>query len=63
LVNLNSIRLFKNKLSGSLPSNLKNLTQLEFLFIEDNNFNGDVADQIKNLKSLKHFNYKNKLKP
>ena len=62
MLNLNSIRLFKNDLSGSIPSSLQNLKHLEFLFIEDNSFSGEVSDQIKMIKNLKHFNYKNKVK-
>jgi len=54
--------LFSNNLSGSIPSSLKNLKQLEFLFIEENSFSGNVLGQIKMIKNLKHSNYKNKLK-
>jgi len=54
---LNSLRLFKNNLMGKIPLSFKNLIELEFLYIQENHFKGNVSNSISGLKKLKHFNF------
>jgi Leucine-rich repeat (LRR) protein len=47
-----AIDLFSNNLSGSLPTALGNLSQLQSLYLYRNNLTGSIPSQLGNLQSL-----------
>ena len=46
------LQLANNKLAGSLPPEIGNLTYLRYLYLEDNQLSGSVPAEIGNLKDL-----------
>ncbi|CAA7027963.1 unnamed protein product [Microthlaspi erraticum] len=53
-VNLISLDVGHNRLSGGLPKSLRNCTQLEFLNVEDNNFNDTFPFWVRSLPDLQN---------
>ena len=61
LINLNSLRLFSNKLSGQIPMEIGNLTELEFLYLHDNFFIDNQPENLEKLTKIKYINLDNKV--
>jgi len=52
--NVIGLKLFYNQLTGSLPTNLGNLKQLQTLFLAGNSISGSLPQSMKELSSLTH---------
>lgn len=48
-----SLRLGSNQLSGMIPTQIGNLTSLEFLFLDENQLSGQIPVELGNLTNLK----------
>ncbi len=54
--------LYENKLSGSIPKEIGNLTELKKLYLQENKLSGSIPKEIGNLTKLQHlYLYKNNL--
>ena len=52
MTSLEQLYLYNNQLSGSIPSEIGNLTNLGWLSLSSNQFNGEIPAEIGNLTSL-----------
>ena len=55
--NAGNLTVWQNGMSGVIPDSLYELSQLEVLFLQDNDpgFKGSIKIEIRNLKQLTHF--------
>lgn len=59
---LKELTLYKNFLTGELPSSISKMSKLQHLYIDHNGFEGSFPQSWGNLKALRHlFTYKNAL--
>ena len=59
---LKELTLYKNLLTGELPSSMSQMSRLQHLYIDHNGFEGSFPRSWGSLKALKHlFTYKNAL--
>ncbi|MEN8216451.1 MAG: Calx-beta domain-containing protein [Pseudomonadota bacterium] len=49
---MTSLYLYDNQLTGSIPSQLDNLSNLEFLSLSDNKLCGEIPVELKNLSNI-----------
>ncbi len=47
-----NLNLYSNKLSGTIPAEIGDLTKLKFLYLDNNQLSGNIPAQIGNLTSL-----------
>ena len=53
LYNLGQMNLARNKLTGTIPSDIGDLHRLQTLFLESNKLEGSIPSEIGNLQTLK----------
>ena len=54
--NTTELHLYNNELTGSIPSEIGNLTNLERLYLYDNQLTGSIPPEIGNLINLTYLN-------
>ena len=52
--NVKELDLESNQLSGKIPAELGNLTELEYLDLQSNQLSGEIPAELSNLSNLKH---------